>query len=133
MGVEEGGGRRWWRRRGKAVECDIEAELESSALEREGSGMVRMRTDASAAKEGGGRGGGVEESGGDMKRSNLSMATAASEVKRVFENGGRLGCEGLLDCASSSAHHSITKTPTTLMKSFRSSILSFYIFFLLCS
>lgn len=106
MGVDER--RRGGRRRGcrKAVECDVEAELEGAALEGEGGGMVRVGTGACAAEEGGGGrgGGGVEESCGDMKRSDLGVAAAASEVERVFENGGGLGRQSLLDCASSCSH-----------------------------
>lgn len=77
--------------------------------------MVRMGADACAAEEGGGGGGGggVEESCGDMKRSDLGVAAAASEVERVFENGGSLGCESLLDCASSCSHYFNIKNKNT--------------------
>lgn len=109
LGMEERGGRRLWRGCWKAVESDVEAKLESSGLKREGSGVMGMRADASAAEERRSRGRGVEEGGGDMKGGDLSMAAAASEVEGVLENRGRLGCEGLLDCASSSSHYSFAE------------------------
>lgn len=83
LGVEEGAGGG-----GEAVEGDVEAELEGAALERVVGGLVvRLRLEAGAAEE---AGAGAQESGGDMKRGELSVAAAAGQAEGVLEHGGSL-------------------------------------------
>jgi len=62
---------RWGR--GEAVEGDIEAELESSGLQR----VRRVGFEAGTAEESGGFGVIREESGGYMERSYMGMATTS--------------------------------------------------------
>lgn len=92
---------------GESVEGDIEAELQGSAMERMVMGMVgvkvrrrRMRVGLEAGPpEGAGAEG--EESGGDVERSDLSVASPASQGQRVLEHRSSLGGEGLLQSATS--------------------------------
>lgn len=96
LGVEERA-----RRRREAVEGDVEAELECAALERVG-GLVGLRFETGAAED---AGAGAQQGGGDMERSDLSVAAPPCEGEGVLQHGGGLRGEGLLRCTGSCTHN----------------------------
>lgn len=95
-------------RAGKAVESDVEAELKSAALE--GRNMISSSSSSRSSKwrwwrriKAGGseeRGGAVarrgEESGGDVERSEVGMASSSGEGEGVLKHRRSLRREGLL-------------------------------------
>lgn len=78
-GLDEGGGGVG----GEAVEGDIEAELEGSAVEGVGGGVVGVGGEAGSSEEVSGGGGGAEEGGGDMERGDLRVAPPPCEAEGV--------------------------------------------------
>lgn len=102
--VEEGAGGG-----GEAVEGDVEAKLKGSALERVRR-LMRLRFEASPSEE---AGSGTQQGGGDMQRSDLSVAAAPGQAERVLQHGSGLRRERLLRCASSCTHNLAHTPPPT--------------------
>ncbi|KAF7837968.1 hypothetical protein G2W53_006450 [Senna tora] len=78
---------------GEAVEGNVEAELEGSALKR----VRRVGVEAGGAEGAGAEG---EESGGHVERSEVGMASAASQGQRVLQHRSSLWCESVVQSRS---------------------------------